>query len=132
MTLSLIDEIIDAIIDMAVAALPADHLPVGRGPLTELSGVAVEPEPSAEPLVHMDRRCIAQLSVILNGKHADRLYVSGQLMHIHQALTTAERYPCTDRWQISDVRTQALPALIGVEADHQWIYGSALTITIYY
>lgn len=130
--MSIIDEIIDAVIDMAEAALPADHLPIGRGPLTELSGVAIEPEPSAAPIVHMDRRNVAQISVILNGKHADRLHVSGQLMAIHQALTTSESYPCTDRWQIADVRTQALPALIGVEADHQWLYGSALTITIYY
>ncbi len=130
MTDSIINQAIAAVIDMAEEI--GLFAPIGRGPLDADPGIRVELSPGNPPLQHLDRRGVVHLSLVINAKHRDMQLLSNMLHRIHDTLTRAEDYPCTEAWQITHITTESLPELIGREPGDMWLYASALTVTLYY
>lgn len=130
MTDSIIDQAISAVIAMA-EELPL-FAPIQRGPLDAEAGIRIALSPGSPPVVHMDRRCVVQLSLVLNAKHRDMQLVSGTLHRIHDTLSRAPAYPRTDAWQITHIRTESMPEMIERDPGDMWLFASALTVTLYY
>lgn len=130
MTDSCINQAILAVMGMAEKI--GLFAPIRRGPLGAEAGIRMEVSPGSQIRGHLDRRCVVRLSLVVNAKHSDMQLVSNTLHHIHDALTRAPGYPSTAEWQITHITTESLPELIGREPDGQWLFASALEVTLYY
>lgn len=130
MTDSCINQAILAVMNMAEEI--GLFAPIRRGPLGAEPGIRMELSPGSQIRSHLDRRCVVDLSLVVNAKHRDMQLVSNTLHRIHDALNRAPAYPSTADWQITHIATESLPELIGREPDGQWLFASALAVTLYY
>lgn len=130
MTQAIIDQAIQAVMDLAGACEP--FAPLRRGPLGAEDGISIALAPGDPPVCHLDRRCVVQLSLVLNAKHRDMQLVSSALHRIHDSLTRSAAYPGTEDWQITRIATETLPELIAREPDDRWLFASSLIVTLYY
>ena len=80
----------------------------------------------------IDKGMSYELSLVLNGKHANQQTVADTLNDIHQALTQTKTYPQTDAYQITNIETTASPSYIEREENKQYLYGSSLKVRFYY
>lgn len=122
------DEILQAIIDMAEAAV---GVPVLLGSLPPFNGIAMTGS-SAESSIFLDIGSNERMSVICNAKNTEQQTAARQLDAIHRALTRRKDFPTGDGWQVYAIETVASPRLIGREQNPQaqWLYGSSLLVKI--
>ena len=69
-----------------------------------------------------------EMGLLLNGKGKDQVEVYNKLCSAHRALTQRKTWEQGDDWQITNVRTDQLPNLLGREDNINWEYGSGLTV----
>ncbi len=71
---------------------------------------------------------------VVNGKHQDAALLLRNLAAIHYELSqlNPEELPHTDRWEITSIRSYALPNFIEQEqSTRAWLYGSSLNVNYY-
>lgn len=130
--------LIDSIISQALEAVlgMCDELglfeDIGIGPMGAEECLRLALSPGGTTTWHMDRRCVARLSVVLNAKHRDMRYLISAMGNIHDALCRSDIYPQTGNWQITGIVTESMPELIGRDPGDKWTAASALIVTLYY
>lgn len=122
------DEILRAVIDMAMLTNPYARIVIGSMP--PLNGIAMTGEGGPHS-VHLDIGAEQTMNIVCNGKNADQRAVIRALDKIHRFLTFRKDYPVGDGWQIYSITTIASPRLLGVEQNSQWLYGSSLLVKFY-
>lgn len=122
------DEILRAVIDMAMLTNPYTQIVIGSMP--PLNGIAMTGEGGPDS-VHLDIGAEQTMNIVCNGKSSDQRTVIRALDKIHRFLTLRKDYPTGDGWQIYSITTIASPRLIGVEQNSQWLYGSSLLVKFY-
>lgn len=122
------DEILRAVIDMAMLTNPYTQIVIGSMP--PLNGIAMTGEGGPDS-VHLDIGAEQTMNIVCNGKNSDQRAVIRALDKIHRFLTLRKDYPADDGWQIYSITTIASPRLIGVEQNSQWLYGSSLLVKFY-
>lgn len=130
--MSVINEVILAVIGLMNAIRPAAFAPVTRGALPTNSGITCEIDPSTTQYLHMDKNTVVPLGLVINGKHPNLQTLSDTLNTIHAELTRAKEYPDADRWEIIDISTYTLPRLIGREDNNDWLMASSLSVQFYW
>lgn len=126
---SIINQVMDALKGMCEEL--GFFTDVKIGPLGPGDGLRLALSPGRPPVYHMDRRCVALLSVVFNAKHSDLKFLTGALGNIHDALCSADTYPRTDAWQITHITTESMMELIGCDPGDKWVCASAVTVTVY-
>lgn len=121
------DEVLQAVIDMASAAVGFQVL---TGSMPPLNGIAMT-GPSSPDRIYKDRGTNERMTVVCNGKNTSQEAVIRQLDTIHAALTRRFDFPTAEGWQIYSIETVTSPRLLGREANSQWLYGSTLLIKFY-
>lgn len=122
------DEILRAVIDMAMLTNPYAQVVIGSTP--PLNGIAMTGEGGPDS-VHLDIGAEQTMNIVCNGKNVDQRAVIRALDKIHRFLTFRKDYPRGDDWQIYSITTIASPRLLGVEQNSQWLYGSSLLVKFY-
>jgi hypothetical protein len=122
------DEILRAVIDMAMLTNPYAQVVIGSMP--PLNGIAMTGEGGPDS-VHLDIGAEQTMNIVCNGKNVDQRAVIRALDKIHRFLTFRKDYPRGDDWQIYSITTIASPRLLGVEQNSQWLYGSSLLVKFY-
>ena len=120
------DEILQAVIDMAEAAV---GVPVVTGSMPPDSGIAMTGQ-AAPASIMLDIGSNERMSVLCNAKHPNQQTVIQRLDTIHKSLTRRKDFPTGADWQIYAIETVASPRLIGREQNPQaqWLYGSSLLV----
>lgn len=128
--MSVINDVLIAVINMAQATNPYAQITVGALPADNSICCAIS---SGYPeATFNDKGFSYDLSLVLNGKHANQQIVSDALNNIHRALTQTKTYPQTATYQINNIETTASPSYIGREENKQHLYGSSLQVRFYY
>ena len=122
------DEILQAVIDMAEAAV---GVPIVTGSNPPQNGIAMAGS-SASQSIFLDIGSDERMSVVCNGKNGNQQTIINQLDTIHASLTRRKDFPSGTSWQIYSIETVASPRLIGRENNDrfQWLYGSSLLVKI--
>ena len=120
------DEILQAVIDMAVAASGVQIL---TGSMPPENGIAMGGYGGSAP-IFLDIGSNETMNIVINGKHSSQQIVIGWLNAIHENLTRRKNFPHNDKWQIYAIETTASPRLIGREANNQWLYGSSVAVKV--
>ncbi len=128
--MSVYEDVLLAVIDMAAAAKP--YAPILIGALPADNGISITWASGAPRSAFFSRNAVVQMTAALNAKHAQQLCCCDVLGRIHHVLTWRKTYPEADAWQITDIATIGAPAYIGREQNNQWLYGSSLRVTFFY
>lgn len=122
------DEILQAVIDMAEAAV---GVPIVTGSNPPQDGIAMIGS-SASQSIFLDIGSDERMSVVCNGKNGNQQTIIQQLNTIHSNLTRRKDFPSGTGWQIYSIETVASPRLLGRESNDrfQWLYGSSLLVKI--
>lgn len=124
----MLDEILQALINMAMFTSPYSQIVIGSDP--PINGICMVSTGSPRSTFR-DMDTDWTLSVLLNGKNASQQAVSEALNAIHRFMTLRKDFPHGNGWQVYAITTQASPRLIGREQNNQWIYGSSLQVKFY-
>lgn len=129
---SAIDEVVEAVIALIDPVITPAFKPVTRGALGTSDGITCEVGPTTPAEMYLDKNTLVPLDLTLNGKHANLKALSGTLNSIHAALTRRRVYPSGTGWEITDIKTDSLPQIIGRENDNRWLMASGLTVEFYW
>lgn len=127
----MVADIINAVIQMADSFISPASYGIMVGPMPANESIAIAPASGAPESTSIDKGQAMVLNVVLNGKSFDQADLAKTLSEIHINLTQATEYPDDGNFQITDIRTVALPHYLGREPDNQWLYGSSLAIRYY-
>lgn len=128
--MSVINEVVEAVIEMMNATEPFGN--VTRGALPAHEGLVCEVAPSNVQEVYLDKNTYTPLDITLNGKHPNLKTLSDALNNIHSALTRTKDYPSSPgKWQIVDISNYTLPQIIGREENNDWLMASSLSVKYY-
>lgn len=127
--MSVINDILSAVIDMAEATNPYATIIVGSLPPD--NGLSMTFGAGGVNTTTLEKTICYDFSVVLNGKHSSQKTVSDALCNIHAALTQTKTYPATSAYQIADISTIATPSYLDREDSGQWLYGSSLRVRAY-
>lgn len=130
--MSILNEVLSAVVNMAQSVSPAPYAAITVGALPADNGLAMIYSTGAPAATALDKGMAWEMPVVLNGKHTSQEVLSECLNTIHAALTRTKSYPRTDDWQITDIETIAAPAYLDREENSQWLYGSSLRVKFYY
>ena len=123
------NEILDAVIDMAQATNPYADITIGALPVK--NGISMAYATGAPESTFWTKGMPYQMSVVLNGKHSNAQTVSDALNAIHLALTQTKTYPQTSKYQITNISTISTPSYLGREEENQILYGSSLRVSVF-
>ena len=130
---SVINQVLESVIGLMNATNP--FATVTRGALPTKEGIVCEIGPTVTGSVYMDKNSHVPLDITLNGKHKNLQTLSDAMNNIHSVLTRATSYPEDDagtRWQITDIKNQNLPEIIGREENNFWLMASSLSVTFFW
>jgi hypothetical protein len=130
--MSVINEVMEAVIGLINADSIADFPPCTRGALPTGKGLVCEPDPAIVQDLFFDKNTFVPLNVTINGKHPNLKTLSDVMNNIHSRLTRRRVYPSGEGWQISDIKNETLPRIIGREDNNDWIMASGLTVEFYW
>ena len=128
--MSVINDVLLAVMDMATETAPYANLVIGAMPADNSISFAIGagyPEATFN-----DKGFSYDLNLVINGKNANQQLVSDTLNDIHQYLTQTKNYPETETYQINNIDTTASPSYIGREENKQYLYGSSVRVRFYY
>lgn len=128
--MSVISDVLEAVIDLAEAENP--YAPIRIGALPADNGLCMAVSSGAPDSTFMTKSFAYALDIVFNGKHTDAQTVANTLCDIHEALTQRKQYPVTDAYQITDIVTVSAPNMIEREANSQILYGSFLRVKFFY
>ena len=122
------DEILQAVIDMAEAAV---GFPIVTGSQPPENGIAITGNASSQT-IFLDIGSDEAMTVVVNGKNGNQETIIRQLDAIHASLTRRKDFPSGAGWQIYAIETVASPRLLGRESNnrYQWLYGSSMLVKI--
>lgn len=130
MASSVIGQVVEAVIGLMNETQP--FASVTRGALPTGAGITCEVGPNLGGEMYFDKNTFIPLDITLNGKHPDMQVLNDALSAIHSSLTRRRVYPSTDRWQITDIKNETLPQIIGRELNNDWLMASGLTVEFYW
>jgi len=130
--MSFYSELIDNIAQVAEQTEPYANIVYGSDP--PINGICMIPTGVGPQDTHLNKGMIYNMPVVLNGKNNDQEVLLNDLTRIHEALTRRTDYSdiSTDKCQVVDIATSALPSIIGREQNSQWICGSSFNIKFYW
>lgn len=128
--MSVVNEVVEAVIGMMNANGELGR--VTRGALPTGAGIVCEIGPSFVGELYMDKNTFVPLDLTINGKHKNLKTLSDRINNIHSALTRRRVYPSGEGWQITDIKTESLPQIIGREENNEWLMASGLTVEFYW
>lgn len=128
--MSVINDVLLAVIDMAQQTNPYARIVVGALPVD--NGLTMTIGAGAPATTFLTKGMPYEIIVALNGKHSNAQVVSDALHDIHQALTQTKSYPQTSAYQITNIATAATPSYLSREDNNQVLYGSSLQVKFYY
>lgn len=126
---STINLVLESVMDLIDALNLYDS--VSRGALGTGSDLCCELSPSVPDELYMNKAIRVSLDLTINGKHSNLQTLSDDLNILHHALTSRTEYPYGTGWKIIDIRSGALPQVIGREDNNDWIMASDLLIVVY-
>lgn len=130
--MSVINEVIEAVIGMMTdSTLPALGT-VTRGALPTHEGIVCEVGPTVPYELFFDKNTSVPLDLTVNGKHPNLQTLSDRMNGIVSTLTRRRAYPSGDGWQITDIKTESLPQIIGREDNNDWLMAFGLTVEFYW
>lgn len=130
--MSFYSDLIDNIASAAESTEPYANIVYGSDP--PINGICMIPSSVGPMDTHLNKGMIYDLPVVLNGKHKDQQILLDDLTRIHEALTRRTSYAdiSTDKCQVLDIATTALPSIIGREQNSQWVCGSSFSVKFYW
>lgn len=126
--MSVYDDVLMAVLDMAQQTKPYANIVVGSMPSDK--GIAMAYANGALE-TYLNKAATITMTLVLNGKHSDQQTVLDALGKIHVALNTCKNYPASDAYQITNIKTISPPNYLGREENKQWLYGSSLEIQFF-
>ena len=128
--MSVINDVLLAVMDMATETAPYANLVIGAMPADNtISFYITSGYPEA---TFLTKGFSYDLNLVINGKNANQQLVSDTLNDINQALTQTKNYPETETYQINNIDTTASPSYIGREENKQYLYGSSVKVRFFY
>lgn len=128
--MSVLDDVLNAVIDLAQATAPYATIQIGALPTD--NGISMTYGAGAPDETFLDKGATYTMHIVCNGKHTDQQTVINALSAIHEALTQATDYPKTTTWQITNIMTESAPTYLDRQPNDWWLYGSSLRIDFYY
>lgn len=128
--MSVLTDVLNAVIDLAQATNPYAVIQVGAMPVD--NGISMTYGAGSPDATFMDKGAEYSMHLVCNGKHTDQQAVLDALANIHQTLTQATSYPSGAGWQITNIITTAAPTYLDRQVNDWWLYGSSLKVTFYY
>lgn len=130
--MSFYSELIDNITNLAETTGPYAQIVYGSDP--PINGICMIPTGVGPSDTHLNKGMIYDLPVVLNGKNKDQQVLLDDLTKIHEVLTRRTSYSdiSTDKCQVVDIATTALPSIIGREQNSQWVCGSSFNVKFYW
>ena len=128
--MSVINDVLQAVIDMAEEIQPYASIVVGALPAD--NGISMTVGAGAPQTTFMTKGMVYEIDCVLNGKHSAQETVFDTLNDIHQALTMTKDYPATDEYQILDIQTTSSPNYIEREENKQYLYGSSVRVRFFF
>lgn len=130
--MSVVNEVVEAVIGLMNDNTLTDLKTVTRGALPTGAGIVCEIGPTPVSELYMDKNTFVPLDLTINGKHKNLKTLSDRLNNIHSALTRRRTYPEGEGWQITDIKTESLPQIIGREENNEWLMASGLTVEFFW
>ena len=130
--MSVIDDVLNAVINQAEAAVPELYAKINIGAMPPDNGISVAISTGSPEATFQTKAMVYSFDMVLNGKHTNAETVFNALNDIHQALTLTKTYPKTDKYQVLNIITTSTPSYIGREENSQILYGSSLEVRFYF
>ena len=130
--MSFYSELLNNIAEAAEAVGIFSDIVYGSDP--PYNGICMIPSSTGPIDTHLNKGMIYDLPVVLNGKNDDQQKLLDDLTAIHTSLTRRTDYSdlSTNKCQVVDIATTALPSIIGREQNSQWICGSSFNVKFYW
>lgn len=126
--MSVINEVVESVMDMMNENYPLGFGIVTRGALPTGAGIVCDIGPTSFSEMYLDKNSVVPLDITINGKHKDLKVLSDRLNDIHSSLTRRKNYPDSEKWQIIDIKNSLLPQKIGREENNEWLMASELSV----
>ena len=126
--MSVINEVVKAVMDMMNEDYPLGFGIVTRGALPTGAGIVCDIGPTSFSEMYLDKNTVVPLDITINGKHKNLKVLSDRLNDIHSSLTRRKSYPDSEKWQIIDIKNSLLPQKIGREENNEWLMASELSV----
>jgi hypothetical protein len=104
---------------------------ITRGALGTTPSLSCEIAPYTPLTVFMDKNTYHELTLTINGKHADLRTLSDTLNNIIDSLTRKTSYPYGNGWEIVDITSGTMPRIIGREENSEWLMAGDIVIKLY-
>lgn len=126
--MSVYDDVLHAVIDLAQQAKPYADILIG--PMPPDNGISIAWS-SGNLNTFLDKRAAVRMTAVLNCKHEDQTTASDTLGRLHTYLNMRKNYPSADNFQITNIETIGAPVYLGREENNQWLYGSGLEVKFF-
>lgn len=126
--MSVINEVVESVMDMMNENYPLGFGIVTRGALPTGEGIVCDIGPTSFSEMYLDKNSMVPLDITINGKHKNLKVLSDRLNDIHSSLTRRKSYPDSEKWQIIDIKNSLLPQKIGREENNEWLMASELSV----
>lgn len=103
------------------------NAPVTVGPMPPENGISILPAAGRVTQTTLAGGETVTLEVALNARNASQAAALEALCALHEALARLDELPAGAGWQMTAIRSSALPAYVEQE-EGQWLYGSALMV----
>lgn len=127
--MSVFDDVLLAVIDMAAETEPYSNIVIGALPPD--NGISLTWATGGVSETYWDKNMVYEKAAVLNGKHLNAQTVADALGKIHLALTRTKSYPATAQYQILDIASVATPAYLDREENGQVLWGSSLQVRFF-
>jgi len=122
----------DALLNMAVEAQEV-YADVRVGVMPEANSLCINLSPaSGEVDTDIGLRGDLMWDIVCNAKHKQQGRALAALVGIHNALTRSTALPTGDGWQILSIASAGAPSFLSREKDGQYLYGSGLSVKVYF
>lgn len=128
--MSVLDDIQNAVIDLAQATSPYATIEIGALPPD--NGICMTYSSGSPDTTFMDKSAAYSMDMVCNGKHTDQQILTDALANIHEALTQETNYPTSENWQITNIITTSAPTYLDRQPNDWYMYGSSLQVKFYY
>ncbi len=126
--MSVYDDVLNAVIDLAEQAKPYSDILIG--PMPPDNGISIAWS-SGNLNTFLDKRAAVRMTAVFNCKHEDQQTASDTLGRLHTYLNMRKNYPSADNFQITNIETIGAPVYLGREENNQWLYGSSLEVKFF-
>lgn len=128
--MSVLDEVLNAVISLAQTANPYSTIEIGALPFD--NGICMTYSGGGPESTFLDKGASYSMDIVCNGKHTDQQTLINALAEIHEALTQAAEYPSSANWQVTNIITTSAPAYLDRQPNDWFLFGSSLRVDFYY